>query len=119
MNPFTAVLSARSKRTNFLSVGVTLCVLIAGICVAPLAFVSSWIAVWLLTLLSILVLGVFGIWAFHAVRNPKLLDTEHHQEQMAAISLLGISRDGDHPVIRAMTGLPVVENPHLSEEQPQ
>lgn len=104
----------KTRRTNFLSVGVTLCALIAAICAAPLAFVHDWIAVWLLGLMSILVLGTFGIWAFHAIRNPRLLDTEQHQEQMAAIPLLGANRLGEAPTIEAIIDAPLTENPRLS-----
>lgn len=105
----------RTKRTNFLSVGVTLCALVAAICAAPLAFVETWIAAWLLGLMSILVLGTFGIWAFHAIRNPRLLDTEQHQEQMAAIPLLGLNRPEGSPLIEAVANAPLVENPQLSQ----
>lgn len=91
--PFLNIFT-RSSRTNFLSVGVTLCAIVAAICVAPLAFVTGWIAVWLLVLITILVLGTFGIWAYHAIRNPRLLDTEQHQEQMAAIPLMGNNETG-------------------------
>ena len=107
--------SAKSSRTNFLSVGVTLCWIVAAICAAPLAFVKSWIAVWLLVLMTLLVLGTFGIWAFHAVKNPRLLDTEQHQEQMAAIPLMGQNRTGKTPLIEALVDMPLIENPHLSE----
>lgn len=105
----------RSRRTNFLSVGVTLCAIIAAICVAPLAFVQPWIAIWLLILLTVLVLGTFGIWAFHAVRNPRLLDTEDHVEHMAAISLLGANQEGGRAYVEAITADLVVENPSLPE----
>ena len=104
----------RSHRTNFLSVGVTLCALVAAICVAPLAFVKTWIAIWLLSLMSVLVLGTFGIWVFHAVRNKHLLDTEEHTEQMAAISLLGINRDGKEPLLQAIQQQLLSTNPDIS-----
>ena len=112
--PFLSLLT-RSRRTNFLSVGVTLCALVAAICVAPLAFVQFWIAVWLLVLASVLILGTFGIWAYHAINNPRLLDTEQHHEQMAAIPLLGANRDGKAAVIEALIDVPLIENPRLSE----
>ena len=92
----------RSRRTNFLSVGVTLCALVAAICAAPLAFVTTWIAVWLLSLMTVLILGTFGIWAFHAVRNKHLLDTEEHTEQMAVISTLGVNREGQEPLLKSV-----------------
>jgi fatty acid desaturase len=117
INPITSYQEWRSTRTNFLSVGVTLCAIVAGICVAPLAFVQSWIAVWLLCLVTVLVLGTFGIWAFHAVKNPKLLNTEHHQEQMAAISLLGHNRDNGTPLIESVANQPITENPMLGQEE--
>lgn len=93
---------SRSRRTNFLSVGVTLCALVAAICAAPLAFVTPWIAIWLLSLMTILILGTFGIWAFHALKNKHLLDTEEHTESMAAISFLGINREGKEPLLQAL-----------------
>ncbi|WP_156103320.1 hypothetical protein [Sphingobium herbicidovorans] len=108
-------LASRSKRTNFLSVGVTLCALIAAICAAPLAFVEVWIAAWLLALMTILVLGTFGIWAFHAVKNPRLLDTEQHLEQMAAIPLLGSNQINGPPIVKPIIGEPTVQNPNLLE----
>jgi hypothetical protein len=95
---------------------VTLCALVAAICAAPLAFVQAWIAVWLLMLMSVLVLGTFGIWAFHAVRNSHLLDTEEHTEQMAAISLLGVNRDGGTPVVRRVEQTALTQNPELSPD---
>lgn len=113
-NPIFGTLT-RSSRTNFLSVGVTLCALVAAICVAPLAFVTGWIALWLLTLMTILVLGTFGIWAYHAIRNPRLLDTEQHQEQMAAIPLLGQNRIGQSPLVEAIIDAPLIENPQLRD----
>lgn len=103
----------KTRRTNFLSVGVTLCALIAAICAAPLAFVHEWIAVWLLVLMTVLVLGTFGIWAFHAIRNPRLLDTEQHHEQMAAIPLMGANRLGGPPTIEEVIDVPLTENPQL------
>ncbi len=110
-------LRTRSRRTNFLSVGVTLCALVAAICAAPLAFVQAWIAAWLLSLMTILVLGTFGIWAFHAVRNKHLLDTEEHTEHMAAISIMGQNRDGKAPLIRAIEQDVLTSNPEMSSEQ--
>jgi fatty acid desaturase len=107
----------RSRRTNFLSVGVTLCALVTAICAAPLAFVEFWIAVWLLSLMSVLVLGTFGIWGFHAVKNRRLLDTEEHTEHMAAISLMGQNRDGQDPLVRSIASAVLIPNPEISAEQ--
>jgi fatty acid desaturase len=109
----------QSRRTNFLSVGVRLCALVAAICAAPLAFVRPWIAIWLLVLMTILVLGTFGIWLFHAIKNRHLLDTEEHTEQMAAISLIGQNREGKAPLIRAVEQAYLTSNPELSPDQPE
>ena len=107
--------SRQTKRANFLNVGVMLCGIVAAICVAPLAFVHAWIAVWLLSLMTILILGTFGIWAYYAISNPKLLETESHAENMAAISVLGTNRDGKKALVQAITGQPSVPNPALLE----
>ena len=105
----------RSKRTNFLSVGVTLCALVAAICVTPLAFVNPWIAIWLLSLATIVILGTFSIWAFHAVKNPRMFDTEEHVEQMAQISLLGSNREGGPADVQQITIEGAVANPQLTQ----
>ena len=107
------IVGSRSRRTNFLYVGVTLCAMIAAICAAPLAFVAPWIATWLLSLMSILVLGTFGIWAFHAVRNPRLLDTEDHLEQMAAISIMGQNREDSVPLLTSLDQRNLQQNPSI------
>ena len=107
------IVGSRSRRTNFLSVGVTLCAMIAAICAAPLAFVTPWIATWLLSLMSILILGTFGIWAFHAVRNPRLLDTEDHLEQMAAISIMGQNREDSVPLLTSLDQRNLQQNPSI------
>ena len=107
------IVGSRSRRTNFLSVGVTLCAMIAAICAAPLAFVAPWIATWLLSLMSILILGTFGIWAFHAVRNPRLLDTEDHLEQMAAISIMGQNREDSVPLLTSLDQRNLQQNPSI------
>ncbi len=65
--------------------------------------------------MTILILGTFGIWAFHAIRNPRLLDTEQHQEQMAAIPLLGSNQPGGPPTVEAIVDTPLIENPELSQ----
>ena len=116
INP-SSLVQFRSRRTNFLSVGVTLCALITAICVAPLAWLQSeWMAIWLLGLVTVLVLGTFGIWAFHAIKNPHLLDTENHIEQMAAISVLGENRTGKSAIIESIVGEGVSDNPRLSSD---
>ena len=112
-----SLLGLRDKRTTFLSVGVTLCILIAAICVAPLPFVGDWIAIWLLCLLSILVMGTFSIWAFHAIRNPRLLDSEQNREQMAAIALFGQNVPGKSPLLRPVDQTALIENPNTASGQ--
>ena len=87
--------------------------MIAAICAAPLAFVTPWIATWLLSLMSILILGTFGIWAFHAVRNPRLLDTEDHLEQMAAISIMGQNREDSVPLLTSLDQRNLQQNPSI------
>ena len=117
MNPLTQWIGSReTKRANFLSVGVTLCSIVAAICVAPLAFVHTWIAIWLLVLATILILGTFGIFAFYAIYRPGILSTESHVEKMAAISILGTNRESEPAVLQAIAGLPVVDNPRLSSQ---
>jgi hypothetical protein len=69
--------------------------------------------------MTVLVIGTFAIWAFHAIKNPRLLDTEQHQEQMAAIPLIGINRAGKKPVIEALLDAPLIENPILSDGEQQ
>lgn len=113
----TSLTRTQSTRTNFLAVGVRLCALIAAICAAPLAFVSVWIAVWLMVLMSILVLGTFGIWAYHAVKNSHLLNTEEHTEKMAAISLMGQNRDGLPPLVIEIEQDVLIQNPLLTASQ--
>ena len=62
--------------------------------------------------MTILVLGTFGIWAYHAVKNPRLLDTEQHQEQMAAIPLMGNNETGKTVEIDQLNaGQELIENP--------
>ena len=106
------ILGHRDKRTTFLSVGVTLCILVAAICAAPLAFVQDWIAVWLLCLLTFLVVSTFGIWAFHAIRNPRLLDSEQNREQMAAIAIFSQNIPGKEALLKQVEQGVLVENPN-------
>ena len=117
MAPFPGFIGSRTTRTNFLSVGVTLCAIIAAICAAPLAFVTPWIAIWLLCLMSVLVLGTFCIWAFHAIKNPRLLDTEHHVEQMAAISVMGQNRENGTPLLTSFDHSVLTQNPSISNPE--
>lgn len=70
--------------------------------------------------MSVLVLGTFGIWAFHAIKNKHLLDTEEHTEQMAVISTLGLNREGKEPLLKAVGQTLLSPNPEvgsLSQEQ--
>lgn len=117
MLDLSSFIQTSSKRTNFLSVGVRLCFLVAAVCAAPLAFVTGWIAVWLLSLMTVLVFGTFGVWAFHAVRNPRLLDTEEHTEQMAATSVFAQNRTGDMPLLKHLQPAALSPNPELSGDQ--
>ena len=110
------LLSRRTMKPNVLSVGLRLCSIVAALCVAPLAFVHVWIAVWLLTLMTIIVLGTFGIFAFHSVRNPELLRTEDHVEQMARITqVIGYNRPDQVPETIFLGKQPAEENPLISE----
>jgi hypothetical protein len=67
--------------------------------------------------MTVLVLGTFGIWAFHAVRNKHLLDTEEHTEHMTAISIMGQNRDGKAPLMKAIEQAVLTPNPDLSSKQ--
>jgi hypothetical protein len=104
------------RRTNFLSTGVTLCSIVAAICAAPLAFVVPWIAMWLLSLMTLIVLGTFGIWAFHAVKNPRLLDSEEHTEQMGVISVYGKNSLIDEPRTISIDPAIASENPRIQQQ---
>lgn len=101
-----------TKRTTSLSDGQKLCGIILAICAAPLFKVSGWMAVWLLSIITIVGLGTFGVWFFKAL-SGKTEPTEEHTENMAAISLMGQNRTGKGPLIEALTNVPTVENPML------
>lgn len=110
-----ALLKSQSRRTTFLSEGVKLCALLSAICVAPLAFIKSpWISAWLLMIVSVVSLGTFGIWAYHALTNKPLLNSEEHDEQMAAIAIFGQNRDGKPPLIEAINQAVLTQNPAMS-----
>lgn len=113
----SALSRSQSRRTNFLSAGVTLCVLVTAVCAAPLAFVPGWIAAWLLTVLTFLALGTFGVWAFHAIKNSHLLSTEEHTEHMAAIAQLGQNRTGKPPLVLSVDQEALTSNPDLAAQQ--
>lgn len=101
-----------TKRTTSLSDGQKLCGIILAICAAPLFKVTGWMAVWLLSIITIVGLGTFGVWFFKALTG-KTEPTEEHTENMAAISLMGQNRTGKAPIVAAITDVPIVENPRL------
>jgi hypothetical protein len=69
-------------------------------------------AIWLLTIITIVGLGTFGLWFWRALTG-KTEPTEEHTENMAAISLLGRNRDGEAPFVEAIVNAPTIENPML------
>lgn len=101
-----------TKRTTSLSDGQKLCGIILAICAAPLFKVTGWMAIWLLSIITIVGLGTFGLWFFRALMG-KTEPTEEHTENMAAISLMGQNRDGKSPIVEAIVNVPIVENPML------
>jgi hypothetical protein len=111
--PLPALLKSQSRRTTFLSEGVKLCGLICAISAAPLPFVHGFVAIWLLVILSVVGLGTFGIWAFNAIRNRSLLDSEEHTEQMAAIAIMGQNREGKPPLLQPIEQVALSQNPSI------
>lgn len=67
-------------------------------------------AVWLLSLITIVGLGTFGLWFFRAVTG-KTEPTEEHTENMAAISLLGKNKDGKEPEVIQVEQQVLTSNP--------
>ena len=113
--PLQSLTQSSSKRTTFLSEGVKLAGILCAICAAPLPFVSGWIAAWLLGVLTLIGLGTFGIWAFNAVTNRPLLNSEEHTEQMAAIAVMGQNREGKPPILHAVDQTILTKNPEMIE----
>ncbi|MEM7664585.1 MAG: hypothetical protein AAF250_01895 [Pseudomonadota bacterium] len=99
-----------TRRTTSLSDGQKLCGIILAICAAPLFKVDGWMAVWLLSLITIVGLGTFGLWFFRAVTG-KTEPTEEHTENMAAISLLGKNKDGKEPEVIQVEQQVLTSNP--------
>ena len=69
-------------------------------------------AVWLLSIITIVGLGTFGVWFFKALTG-KTEPTEEHTENMAAISLMGQNRTGESPIIETIANERTIENPML------
>ncbi len=105
-----------TKRTSALSEGSKLCAIILAICAAPLFVVSGWMAVWLLTIITIVGLGTFGLWFFKDVTG-KNKPTEEHTENMAAIALFGQNRDGKSPLLQSVDQSLLGSNPETSDAQ--
>ncbi|MBX7460431.1 hypothetical protein [Qipengyuania huizhouensis] len=119
MNLPTILRQTSTKRTSALSEGSKLCGIILAICAAPLFVVEGWMAIWLLSIISLVGLGTFGLWFYKELKG-KNLPTEEHTENMAAISLMGQNRDGKEPIIEAIMDETPVANPRLGQgEQAQ
>jgi hypothetical protein len=106
-----------TRRTTSLSDGQKLCGIILAICAAPLFKVDGWVAIWLLSIITIVGLGTFGLWFFRAVTG-KTEPTEEHTERMAAISLLGRNHDGKEPEVIKVEQTVLTANPK-SEADPR
>lgn len=113
-----ALTQSHSKRRNFLSEGVKLCAFVCAICAAPLPWVDGWRAAWLLGILTIVGLGTFGLWAFSAAKNRKLIesDSEEHTEHLAAIAVFGQNREGKSPLLTQVEQSFLIENDSVSKE---
>lgn len=103
-----------TKRTTSLSDGQKLCGIILAICAAPLFKVDGWIAIWLLTIISIVGLSTFGLWFFRAVTG-KNEPTEEHTEQMAAIAVWGRNSEDGQSLMRSVQQTSLTHNPASSE----
>jgi hypothetical protein len=68
-----------------------LCALISIPAMGFATFAPWWVAVWLLVLTSILIVGTFGIFAFHSFKNQHLLQSEDYLLKREAISIYGSS----------------------------
>ena len=100
-----------TKRTTFLSEGVKLCGLVSAVCVAPLPFVPTWIAIWLLSIFTIVALGTFAVWAINAIKNKSVYDSEEHTEHMTALAMLGQNREGMAPLVKVIDQALLGANP--------
>lgn len=111
----TILRQTATKRTTSLSDGQKLCGLILAICAAPLFKVNGWMAVWLLTIITVVGLLTFGLWFYRAITG-KSEPTEEHVEHMAAIGVWGKNTpDGStqiHPILQQK----LAQNPNSSDK---
>lgn len=110
----TLLRQSLTKRTTSLSDGQKLCGMILAICAAPLFKVDGWIAVWLLTIMTIVGLSTFGLWFFRAVTG-KTEPTEEHTEQMAAIAVWGRNSDSGPSLMQPVQQTSLTHNPASSD----
>ena len=66
-----------------------------------------------MSILTIVGLGTFGIWAYNAIKSRHLLDSEEHTEHMAAIAVMGLNREGKPPLMQTVEQIALTENPNL------
>lgn len=115
MNDFpTLFRQSLTKRTTSLSDGQKLCGIILAICAAPLFKVDGWIAIWLLSIITIVGLSTFGLWFYRAITG-KTEPTEEHTEQMAAIAVWGQNTESGKPLIRPVDQSVLTHNPESSD----
>jgi uncharacterized membrane protein len=89
-----------------------LCALLGIPSIAAATVAPWWIAVWLLTLTSIVTLGTFGVFAFHSVKNQHLLQSEDYLLRRDALTIFGSSSyQGEH-IVQVINTL---ENKTLSD----
>ena len=68
-----------------------LCALITVPTIISTEFVSAWIAIWLLSLTSVVILSTLGIYCFHSIKNQHLLQSEEFLLKRDAITIYGSS----------------------------
>jgi hypothetical protein len=103
----------RRATKNVMSPGVTLAALITIPCISGALFATAWIAIWLLSLASVVGLGTFGIFLYHSIKQPLILRSEEFHLKKDAIEIYGsTSYHGDELVriINSEAGLKKIKS---------
>lgn len=89
---------------NAMSPGIWLSAVIGIPCIGAAVFAESWISIWLLTVMTVVVLGTFGIFLLHSIRNPNLLQSEDYLLRKDAMTIYGSSSYAGKEIVHIVDG---------------
>ena len=93
MNDVSTKLSTAVKLAtrNVMSPGLWLCVVVGLPCVSGAVIAKGWIAIWLLSIFTVLTIGSFAVFVRHSFISPNLLQSEDYLLKRDAMTIYGSS----------------------------